>query len=386
MAHEGFDINKPDFIPDADGRAADGRPEGIEASIAGKNMEATSMDYTNVLDSLGGIIEDDLKKQLKRAARDGTDYHPFIGEVYKALGDYVLRGGRRLASCSTLIVYRGYTGKIDDKIIKACTGIELYRHSILAHDDIVDAELLRRGGKTLHMLLKEGYDERFGVGSAIFVGDMLYSLAVGRVLESGFDHDKLTEVLRLLSSEYKDVNESQILDLLFEYKEPNVDEWTIMASRRASSLFRTSMLTGAILASASEKEKLILEGAARHIGYAFDIQDDIIDTYASKEQYGREPGGDIVKRKKPLHMILAMKKDRRVASMMSRDAELTTGEISEIKELIRACGALDEAKSISREHGKEAERLISLTEMDSGAKDFFISFINYVEGSLDWYK
>jgi geranylgeranyl pyrophosphate synthase len=349
-------------------------------------LEVTSMDYTRVLDSLGGIIEDDLKKQLKRAAKDGTDYHPFMGEVYEALGEFVLRGGRRLASCSTLIVYRGYTGQIDDKITKACTGIELYRHSILVHDDIVDAEMLRRGGKTLHMLLKEGYDERFGVGSAIFVGDMLYSLAVGAVLESGFDNNKLTDVVRLLSSDYRDVNESQILDLLFEYKEPNVDEWSIMTSKRASSLFRTSMLAGAILASASVKDKMILEDAARHIGYAFDIQDDIIDTFASKEQYGRESGGDIVKRKKPLHMILAMNKDRRVASMMSRDVELTSGAISEIKELIRACGALDEAKSISREHGKEAERLISLTDMDSEAKDFFISFINYVGGSLDWYK
>lgn len=344
------------------------------------------MDYTSMLDSFGGIIEDDLKKQLKHAVRDGREYHPFIGDVYEALEEFLLRGGRRLGSCSTLIVYKGYKGQIDDRIIKACTGIELYRHSILIHDDIVDAEMFRRGGKTLHKLLEERYDGRFGVGSSIFAGSILYSNAIKAVLESGFDSGKLTEIVDLLSSDYKDVNESQILDLLFEYKNPSVEEWVTMAGKRASSLFRTSMLTGAILASAPEKDKIILEDAAKHIGYAFDIQDDIIDTFASEEQYGREPGGDILKRKKPLHIILAMKNDLRIASTMKGNDKLTVEDIASVKELIRGCGALDEAKSISREHGKEAERLISLTDMNSEAKEFFISFINYVEDSLDWYK
>ena len=68
------------------------------------------------------------------------------------------------------------------------------------------------------------------------------------------------------------------------------------------------MLTGALLATASVKDMELLEGAAKHIGYAFDIQDDIIDTFASEEQYGRVPCGDIGKRKKPLHVILAWKR------------------------------------------------------------------------------
>jgi geranylgeranyl diphosphate synthase type I len=344
------------------------------------------MGYTNMLDSFGGVIEDDLKKQLKHAVKDGRDYHPFIADVYEALEEFVLRGGKRLGSCSTLIVYKGYKDQINDEVVKACTGIELYRHSILIHDDIVDAELFRRCGKTLHRLLEERYDGRFGVGSSIFCGNMLYSYAIKAVLESGFDNSKLMEVVNLLSSDYKDVNESQILDLLFEYKEPSVDEWETMVDKRASSLFKTSMLTGAILASAPEKDRVILEDAAKHIGYAFDIQDDIIDTFASKEQYGREPGGDILKRKKPLHIILAMKKDRHIASVMKSNDKLTAEDIASIKEFIRGSGALDEAKSISRAHGEEAKKLISMTDMNSEAKEFFISFIDYVQDSLDWYK
>ncbi|VVB62703.1 Geranylgeranyl diphosphate synthase [uncultured archaeon] len=346
------------------------------------------MDYTAVLDRFGCLIEDDLKRQFDQLTKEASDYHPFMGEVYDAAGEFVLRGGRRLSSCSTLIVYKGYTNEINDSIVRACSGVELYRHSILVHDDIADTELQRMGGKTLHKIFEERQDEHFGIGSAIFIGNILYSLAIRAVLESGFDSSKLVRVTNRFSSDFKDINESQILDLLFEYKGPNVGEWTVMASKRAASLFRTSLLTGAVLASAPEKDYRLLEDAGRHIGYAFDIQDDIIDTFASKDQYGRVPCGDVSKRKKPLHLILAleMEKNGRLAKIMESGNKITDDDIKDIQDLIRDSGALEEAKSISRNHAMEAARQIPETEMNEEAKDFFVSFISYVAESLDWYK
>jgi len=344
------------------------------------------MDYTNKLDRLGLKIEDELKEILAQEVEAATDYHPFMGESFKVLQDFLLRGGRRLASASTLIVYQGYIGKIDQDIIKAACGIEFYRHNILAHDDIVDLELQRRGGKTLHRIWAEGYDDRFGLGSAIFAGNILYSLAINTILRSGFDAHKLMHVIDLLSLDFKEINESQMLDLLFEYGEPTQDEWEVMAGKRAASLFRTALTTGAILASAPERDIPLLQKAAKHIGFAFDIQDDIIDTFASQEDYGREPGGDILKRKKPLHLILAMNRDQDFAARMKGDMELKEEIIPAMKQIIRNCGALDEAKSISLRHGREAQSLISQTEMNDEAKEFFISLIDYVVESLEWYK
>lgn len=340
------------------------------------------MNYEDVLDEFGMLIEDDLKSLLELAVTDSREYHPFMADIYDTMREFVFREGRRLASCSTLIVYKGYTGQIDDSIIRACSGVELYRHSILVHDDIVDIEDLRRGGETLHKIFGRNYGERFGIGTALFAGNMLYALGLKAVLQSGFGHDMLMEAMRLFSSEYVAVNESQILDQLFEHKKPNIGEWNVMASKRASSLFKASMLIGAILASAPENDKIAMAGAAEHIGYAFDIQDDIIDTFASKEQYGREPCGDISKRKKPLHIVLALEKDDRLALLIGKP----NTDVEVVQSLIRDCGALDAAKSISRGHAKEAQRLISLTCMSDEAKEFFVSFINYVDESLDWYK
>jgi len=344
------------------------------------------MDYTDVLDSYGTIIEEDLKSRLDEMVRDGQKYHPFLGDVYDATREFVLRGGKRLSACSTLIVYQGFTGKIDDRIVRVCSGIELYRHSILIHDDIVDAEEKRRGEDTLHKTIAKGFDERFGVASAMFAGNILYALAIECLLESGFEQNRIVDAAKLLAAEFRAVNESQILDMLFEYKDPDVKEWEVMAGRRAASLFKTSMLLGGVLASAPKKDLELLLNAARHIGFAFDIQDDIIDTFATEEQYGRVPCGDIGKRKKPLHVILALQKEKRLAAIMQEGRSLEGVEIKYVQSLIRDCGALDEAKSISREHAGQAEKMIFKTGMNLDAKDFFISFIRFVDESLDWYK
>ena len=344
------------------------------------------MDYTNVLDRYGAIIEEDLKSRLDEMVRDGQKYHPFLADVYDATREFVQRGGRRLSACSTLIVYQGFTGQIDERIVRVCSGIELYRHSILIHDDIVDAEEKRRGGDTLHKTIARGFDERFGVASAMFAGNILYAQAIECLMQSGFEQDKLVDAAKLLAAEFRAVNESQILDMLFEYKDPDVKEWEVMAGRRAASLFKASMLVGAILASATEKDREQLLIAAKHIGFAFDIQDDIIDTFATQEQYGRVPCGDIGKRKKPLHVILALQKEKRLAAIMQEERCLNGAEIKYVQSLIRDCGALDEAKSFSREHADQAEKMIAMTGLNQDAKDFFISFIRFVDQSLDWYK
>ena len=184
------------------------------------------------------------------------------------------------------------------------------------------------------------------------------------------------------------MNESQVLDLLFEHKKPDVNEWYVMASKRAASLFKASLLIGAMLADASDRDLELLREVGEHIGYCFDIQDDIIDTFALEEQYGRKPGGDISKHKKPLHIVYTY--------MMADPAQLETIEsaaymgrledLEKIRKVISDCGGLEAAKSRSREHANLAKKLISETNMSPEVKDFFNSFIDYVKESLNWYK
>ncbi len=345
-------------------------------------------DLERTLDKYGQMIELRLSSFLKNENRDALGYQDFIGRLYKNIYGYIFRGGKRLASCSTLLAYEGFTGSVDGPILDICVGMELYRHSILVHDDLVDDDELRRGASTLHKMHVQKYDSRFGDGLAVFAGDILYALALKALINSGFESDKVIKVLNLLNNAFQAVNESQILDLLFEYKKPDVDEWYIMASKRAASLFRAALTIGAVLGDASEEDIQLLSEAAEHIGYCFDIQDDIIDTFSSIEEYGRKPGGDLSKHKKPLHIVYTYKMAARpqIEKFEKAIHETQLEDLTEIRKVISECGALWEAKSRSREHADSARKLISETNMGDAVKEFFVSFIDYVKESLDWYK
>lgn len=341
------------------------------------------MEHDALLDEYTAKIEKQLAPYLKELSKEGTDYHPFIGEIYDSISEFVMRKGKRLASSSTLMIYEGYTGRLDEKIMKVGLGVELYRHAILVHDDLVDRDEERRGGKTFHEIFKR--DERYGDGIALFAGNVLFSLATKLVLGSGFDTEKIKKVLQIFTDDYLAVNESQILDLDFEYRLPDEEEWYVMAKKRAASLFHATILTGAILGGAPKKDLDLLEEASGNIGYSFDIQDDIIGAFAEEEEYGR-PAGDFTYWKKPLHMVYTLMASSGEEIKEIEKAIGNREEVEHIREIIRSSGALEKAKEKSTGHADEAVLLMSQTGLDSSTKDFFSSFIGYVAGSLDWYR
>ena len=330
---------------------------------------------------------------LDETLKEANEYHSFIKKVYADIEEFVLRKGKRLASCSTLLTYKGYCGKLDEKILKICVGIELYRHAILIHDDLIDLDEQRRGGSTLHKKFMDRYspyDIRFGDATAIFVGNISFALGLCALIKSGFSEENISRVLLLTSKGYQAVNESQILDLLFEQKDVSVDEWRVMASKRAASLFKVTLLTGAILAGAPEEDQLLLGEAAENMGYSFDIQDDIIDTFAQKEEYGRSTCLDISKNKKPLHVVYALspkheKKSEALKCLLGKQL-LSIGDKDLVKRLLRESGGLDMAKQASKKYAEKARAIINQTSLADDVKKFFNSFIRYIEESLEWYK
>lgn len=345
------------------------------------------MGFEEVLDRYGSPIEEELRRYLSSSAMEGRSYHPLIDRLYDSIEEFTMRKGRRLASCSTLVTYEGYARRIDERILRASCGIEIYRHAILVHDDLVDEDPVRRGGSSLHKTMEEGYDRRLGAGSAIFAGNILSSLAFQAIMSSGFDAAVLMRATNMLLSEYRKVNESQVLDLMFEYRNPDASEWNVMAAKRAATLFRATIGIGAVLGGAPEKDLPLLADAGGNIGYAFDIQDDVIDTFASEEQYGRPPCTDILRGKKPLHVILAIHRDERFASVLEsvRNGKQDL-DVEYIRKTVIDSGALEEAKKISKAHADAGREAILKTGMGVGAKEFFVSLVDYVKDSLDWYK
>ncbi|MGC8849809.1 MAG: polyprenyl synthetase family protein, partial [Candidatus Bathyarchaeia archaeon] len=124
--------------------------------------EPGALDWREELKTYERLIEDKVLSILEGERGKASKYHPFVERLYRDLEEFILRKGRRLASSSTLITYKGFKGAIDGEILSVCAGMELYRHSILVHDDLADEDESRRYAPTLHKIYAEGYDEAFG--------------------------------------------------------------------------------------------------------------------------------------------------------------------------------------------------------------------------------
>jgi geranylgeranyl pyrophosphate synthase len=321
--------------------------------------QTKTMEFDGALEGLQDRINDEIESYFKERIAEAGSYHSYMGHIYSKLRSYVLRPGKRLMSLSCLLTYLGYSSRTNKRILRACVAIELYRHGILIHDDIVDGDETRRGGPAFH---KE-FDEE----TALFAGNILISLAFKLLI------DLEPASAASLARDYQHVNESQILDFDFEGRIPTPDEWMIMASKRAPSVFRVTMLTGALLAGAEKTELKRLDKAAFHIGMAFDIQDDLIGLF-------NQENNDISRKKKPLHICYAHAMDKGFSKIYS------CGNARDVAKSVKSCGAFDAAKKDMNSHARKAAKIIEATRMSDRSKGFYKDFIKYITNSMDWYS
>ena len=71
------------------------------------------MNWEEILNNYGALIEEQLRTFFTETVKEAETYHQFVSKVYTDIEKFVLRKGKRLASCSTLLTYKGYTGVVD---------------------------------------------------------------------------------------------------------------------------------------------------------------------------------------------------------------------------------------------------------------------------------
>lgn len=321
-----------------------------------------------------------LSRFLARSGRR-SGYHPFVGDIHKSIREFALRGGKRIASFTVALVCRGYGFGDLDALAVACDAIELYRHCILIHDDLVDGDDTRRGGPTLNRKYADLRDGRLGLGCSVFAGNIAFCLSLSRVLDSDLCTDLALGITGEITRAYSDVNESQALDLWIEGADADLETWRRMASKRAASLFRATLRVGAML-SAAQRDLETLGKAGEQMGFAFDIQDDIIDVFSTAQDYGRQPGSDLKTLKRPLHVVLAL--GDASADQLAALRSPKTG-LERFRMILRDTGAVEEAKQMAARHASRALKLIETTGMNREAKDLFASLMAYMGQSLQWY-
>jgi geranylgeranyl diphosphate synthase type II len=78
-----------------------------------------------------------------------------------------------------------------------------------------------------------------------------------------------------------------------------------MISLKTSVLLAASLQMGAIIAQTDDKNQCAIYEFGKNLGIAFQLQDDLLDTFGNEHNFGKKIGGDILARKKTFLFLTA---------------------------------------------------------------------------------
>jgi geranylgeranyl diphosphate synthase, type II len=221
-------------------------------------------------------------------------------ELYKPVEYILSNGGKRIRAVMTLIAANLFTEDIY-KALAPALGIEVFHNFTLLHDDIMDKATIRRGNPTVHLK----WDEN----TAILSGDAMMILANKLIAQAPIN--ALVPVLQTFNKTALEVCEGQQYDMNLEQKDVlkltiSESEYLEMIKLKTSVLIGASLKVGALCGGASIEQADILYNYGLNIGLAFQIQDDLLDTFGNEAEFGKRIGGDIIEGKKTYLLIVAL--------------------------------------------------------------------------------
>ena len=259
----------------------------------------------------------EIEEILKRYLPEAEGYQKVIME---AMEYSLMAGGKRLRPMLMQETCRLF-GEEPETLKPFMAALEMIHTYSLVHDDLpaMDNDEYRRGRKTTHVV--------YGEAMAILAGDGLLNYAFETAMKSFTmegDLEKKARALSVLAQKagiYGMIG-GQTADIEAEDLGDQVTTEHLMFihAHKTSALIEAAMMTGAILAGASQEEIAQIEKAAYEIGIAFQIQDDILDVTSTLEMLGKPIGSDAKNHKTTYVTLKGLEESRKEQQELSLHA------------------------------------------------------------------
>lgn len=238
-------------------------------------------DYKNIIEkTLEEYFDDKLKNKEYTLFKD----------VLESMKYTTCLGGKRLRAVLCLESCRIFSGVYEAAIPTACA-IEMLHAQSLIHDDLpcMDNDDLRRGKPSNHKV--------YGEAIATLAGDALISYAIQTIIEKtpkNIAPEKIIKVLRqyAVAAGAFGIVGGQTADIEAENKKVSLEHLNFIHSYKTGALFKFSLIAGAILGGADERQIEIIKEFGEKFGLAFQIKDDILDVTSTTEIMGKTVGKD----------------------------------------------------------------------------------------------
>jgi len=284
--------------------------------------------------------------------------------LYEPIHYTLQAGGKRIRPLLTLGCCALFSDDLQ-KALPAAMGIEVFHNFTLLHDDIMDNSSLRRGRDTVHV--------KWNPNVAILSGDAMLIYAYDLAAKSA--PEKLSQIMPILNRTFMGVCEGQQYDMDFESRlDVSPDEYIRMIGLKTAVLMAGAMQIGAILGGADPAAAQCLYQAGMQLGTAFQLQDDLLDTYGDTAVWGKNIGDDIACNKKTFLLIKALEQAQgedkeRLHELLASTTIGREEKIEAVKAIYDKTGARKETEAHVERYFGEASAIIDQIPVEEARKE-----------------
>lgn len=282
-------------------------------------------------------FKEELKRRTEEAEHVIREYLPeesgFAKTMAEAMNYSMTAGGKRLRPILIRETYELFGGK--DKLCEPfMAAMEMIHTHSLIHDDLpaLDNDDYRRGRLTTHKV----YGEAMGVLSGVALLNRAYEVMLS-AFDLTEDKDRVIAAMRIIADKtgINGMLGGQSVDVENDGKPLEHKMLDYIYKNKTSALIEASMMTGAVLAGASEKELKVVEQAAENIGLAFQIQDDILDVIGDADTLGKATKSDEKNNKTTYVSVKGLEQAQKDVAEYSKEAVTLLEELPYENEFLK---------------------------------------------------
>jgi len=283
-------------------------------------------------------------------------YSPWHKKYYENVKEYIMRGGKRLRPVLILLGYKSIKGdEVPDNLYTAACSVEILHNGSLLHDDLIDHDETRRGGKTFHATYRDLYFERssnkaasndYGMTMAILGGDSLINLGAAAITAADLEPAVAVKLHHYYEFAFQNLVDGVLLEMhMIDDKSATPETYLRMVRMKTAVLFDRSLMMGATVAKASSSQISALEEFGVNVGKAFQVQDDILGSFGDEAKLGKSVSGDIREAKRTMLVFEAYKRGstdqkRELDELLGKEG-MTDDEVNRVRDIFRETGALE---------------------------------------------
>ena len=300
--------------------------------------------------------------------------------------------GKFLRGCLIDLGYK--LTKSDDYAKTLSLAYETFETSILIHDDIIDNAHLRRNKETIHETYKDDFkkynveNDNTNTSLALCIGDLGF-FYTNEMITKKYKNDKnLAKLLSYYNNIVIKTIKGEIIDVALPFIEKNDKEHTlheedIMEIYRLKTSWYTVVgpfVLGMILGNSKAKDIETFEKVLEPLGIAFQIKDDILGIYSSKEILGKSVYSDIEEFKQTiLYSYIKINRNDLLDELLKYYGKsITEEESKKVQKLFEDSGALEYATNKMNEMFNEVYRNIKSMDIKEYTKNILLGLILFL--------